>query len=288
MNRLVCAITVLYRPDEALLRAQAAALGREIGPRLWVDNGPHDDSLQARARDAGASYLALGGNRGIAAAQNRGIDWARAQSATHLLLLDQDSVPAEGFASRLLQALADAPGTAAAGPAWASTPAADAAQRAEERKFLIASGMLAPMEAFARAGPLREDLFIDHVDTEWCWRARAAGIRFLLVHGARMEHRLGDGGTRFWLLRWRRLAHYPPWRSYMQTRNSLALLRDPATAGLPLAPRAYLVWRALCIGLLALVLQQERGLRLRWLRRALSDGWHLRLGPPPEDGVHPK
>ena len=286
MSEAVCAITVLYRPDTSLLRTQCEALAPQVRWRVWIDNGPDDTALRMLAQQCGASYLPLGSNLGIAAAQNRGLAWARQHGASHALLLDQDSVPGATLVAGLRKALGGEV-LAAAGPAWAQAEGVPRGHDpVEECGFLIASGMLAPLAVFDRAGLLREDLFIDHVDTEWCWRARRAGVHLLLVRSAPMRHRLGDGGTRFWLLRWRRLAHYPPWRSYMQTRNALALLRDPAAAPLPLPGRLYLVWRSVAIAMLALLLQDQRGPRLRWLRRAVADGWALRLGAPPADPRH--
>jgi len=75
---------------------------------LIVDNGSSAaavEALRAQAQALGCALLALGTNLGIAAAQNRGIAWARERGASHVLLLDQDSVPASDMVARLLQAL---------------------------------------------------------------------------------------------------------------------------------------------------------------------------------------
>ena len=40
-------------------------------------------------------------NLGVAAAQNQGIEWAKQQGATHVLLLDQDSLPHPDMVARL-------------------------------------------------------------------------------------------------------------------------------------------------------------------------------------------
>jgi rhamnosyltransferase len=42
--------------------------------------------------------------------------------------------------------------------------------------FLISSGCVISRAAFAKIGPFDEKLFIDHVDIEYCFRARANDV----------------------------------------------------------------------------------------------------------------
>jgi rhamnosyltransferase len=70
---------------------------------------------------------------------------------------------------------------------------------------------------------MREELFIDHVDTDWFMRAQQRGWAAYGACSANMEHRLGDRTLRFWLGGWREIALHSPLRHYYQFRNSTFL-----------------------------------------------------------------
>jgi rhamnosyltransferase len=91
--------------------------------------------------------------------------------------------------------------------------------------FLISSGSLMPMDAFASVGEFDEGLFIDSVDLEWCCRARARGLALYGVCSARLDHQLGD--RRHTVLNAFELVVHSPERIYYITRNRFLLYRRP-------------------------------------------------------------
>ena len=206
------AVVVTYEPGP--LGGLLEALAPQCDAVLVVDNGSAAPGL-GRAREAcaahGARLIELGENLGIAAAQNRGIAAAREQGAQYVLLSDQDSIPSPTMVAQLLEAIEEDGRIAAVGPlpaeeregadelvyvdrGWSPKRAtkAELARPRLEVAFLIASGCLVRMRALEEIGPMREDLFIDHVDLEWGVRARRAGWRLVAVPAARLAHSLGD------------------------------------------------------------------------------------------------
>ncbi|MFP3480127.1 glycosyltransferase family 2 protein, partial [Burkholderia sp. SIMBA_057] len=71
---------------------------------------------------------------------------------------------------------------------------------------------------------MNESFFIDHVDTEWCLRANAAGYALFGVCAARLDHELGDRIVRLWAIRWRAVPVHSPVRMYYMFRNTIRLL----------------------------------------------------------------
>lgn len=240
----VVAVVVTYQPDLAALLVQIKALRPQVARMVIVDNASTAD-LAEWCREAAPqvdAVLRMEHNLGIGGAQNRGIAWASACGASHVLLMDQDSVPDAGMVAQLLGALQGCPSAGAAGP-WHADPRQPIAHSPfvwlDGLRFrrlactpgtvhvvdhLIASGCLIPLDVLDRVGGLRADWFIDFVDVEWSLRARAAGWTLLGVCSARMAHGLGGPPIVFM---GRRFLAYPPWRHYFQVRNAVLLYRQP-------------------------------------------------------------
>lgn len=296
---LIFAIAVTHRPDLGLLARVLQACRRQVSGLLVVDNGSPLEQrrlMGAMARELDFALVELDKNQGIAAAQNRGIALARGAGASHVLLLDQDSVPAENMVSRLLAGLQQAQvgsPVAAVGPrlvdrrSGVSTPfvrigmlgvrrltcAKREAGQCHETDFLVASGALIPLAVLDAVGPMEDGLFIDNVDLEWCFRARAQGYRLLGVCDAVLEHSVGDQVVQ---VAGRALYRHGPLRQYYIMRNRILLYR-----------RAYSPWawvlqdfaRMLVkVVLFGLVFTPRRE-NLRMMARGLRDGLRGRGGP---------
>ncbi len=135
--------------------------------------------------------------------------------------------------------------------------------------LLIASGSLLPAAVLQRLRGMRGDYFIDHVDTEWCLRARAAGYRLAVVPAAQLRHRLGDTVRTVWFFGRRQVAWHTPLRDYYMFRNTLLMLRDLTLSD---AWRRHLLWRLLQYAAYFLVLGDQRVLRLRRMLLGLRHG----------------
>jgi rhamnosyltransferase len=242
--------------------------------------------------------LANGHNLGLAAAQNQGIALLRQRGMTHVLLLDQDSVPAPDMVAQLVQALrrlaADGVPVAAVGPRWrdrlsgrdvpfvrlalgrmvAAMQTGDAS--AVECDTLVSSGCLIPVTALDRVGPMDATLFIDQVDTEWGLRAQAADLKLFGVPAAVLEHGIGESFVRPWFAPGRAVPIHSPVRDYYLVRNTIAVF---------FRRRAPWRWRLLqlvrlpAVMLVMVTQMPERGERLRRILCGLRDGLLLRLGP---------
>jgi rhamnosyltransferase len=236
--------------------------------------------------------LALGCNQGIAAAQNQGIAWAKDQGATHVLLMDQDSVPASNMVLTLLTALEQHPEAGSVGPWYADTRRSkafspfvriqglklDRLRCSSDRDVLlvdhlIASGCLIPMRVLAEVGVMREDFFIDFVDIQWCLRVRHAGYSLYGVCAARLEHQLGEKPVNF--LGSQYLSHSPE-RHYFHVRNALLIYRE---SFVPLQWKLVSAWRLLLKMAFHSMVTAPRRLHFAYMLRGLADGLRGRSGP---------
>ena len=185
----IVAVLVTYRPDLSELKTAIAALAPQVAGIVAVDNGS-GAATQAEIANlldrpgVPVTTLFQPENRGLAQAQNAGAAAARNMGADAVLLMDQDSLPAPDMVAALragyVRRKASRP--AAIGPGYDEPHrGTDAALPREgdvpEMPALIASGSLIPLAVLDEVGPFDESLFIDFVDTDWCFRARHAGFR---------------------------------------------------------------------------------------------------------------
>jgi rhamnosyltransferase len=80
--------------------------------------------------------------------------------------------------------------------------------------------MIIPSRVFSGVGLMDEKLFIDWVDIEWCWRARARGYVIIGCADIVIQHYLGNTLKKFGLK-----SYYirSPIRHYYMIRNAIYL-----------------------------------------------------------------
>ncbi len=298
----VLAVTVTFHPDLKVLRQQLDVLLTSLGsdPILLVDNGSPPETLSVlqhwTLQDPRITVQALGENRGLAAAHNVGIAAARAQGRSHVLLMDQDSLPAPDMVEELIKAFAlrltFQPHLAAVGPCytdpvlrnppdfvrlhwWGVSRFKETLEHpVVEVDYLISSGCLISLAALAVIGPMQEALFIDYVDIEWGLRARRLGYTLCGVFPAHMTHALGPVSVHFL---WRRFPLHSPKRHYFVVRNALWLYRDKA---LPLLWRMPHALRLLLRFAVYFIAGSSRRERLKFVWMGVQDGLQGRMGKP--------
>lgn len=281
----VRAVIVTYHPDAGFAeRAEAAA--RLTNQLVIVDNGSDAraiEQLRQVGRRTGAHLILNSRNRGLAAALNQGCRWVAEQGAAWALLFDQDTAPHPGLLSALrgvYQNIEDPGKVAVVGsnyhePSLGRTKfeMPSGPQPYAEAKTVITSGSLVSLSAMQTVGPFREEFFIDHVDDDFCLRARSLGFRVLITREPLVTHAVGAPSLH--RMPWRRYgtSNHSAVRRYYMTRNHVRLVReyvrrDPAWV----IETATVRIKAL---LLLIAFEQDRGTKLRHAALGL---WHGLLG----------
>ncbi|WP_213993479.1 rhamnosyltransferase [Sodalis sp. dw_96] len=246
----ICAVIVTYNPDVSLFAEVIAAISGQVQEVIIVDNGsaePSRTALSEIVQDSAHRHLILNeDNQGIAAGQNCGIALALMWGCTHTLLLDQDSIPAADMVSQLIAMestlLARNIEVGAVGATTVDRRTSTRARFVRKRgvlihrcsprrpedpietDFLISSGTLIRTAAIKDIGLMNDGYFIDHVDTEWCFRATHKGYRLFGSAKALLSHSLGDAVIKIWFARWREVPRHNPLRNYYTFRNTIRML----------------------------------------------------------------
>lgn len=305
-GRRILAIVVTYLPTRSLLRALVETYAQQGADVLVVDNTPADDDCAWNcledlcASDSSIRLVRCGKNLGIAAALNVGIDVALREGFDYALLSDQDSEPEPDMLSGLreVHAALTARSTRvgcvapayfdrttrqtfsfqvhAPGKLFYRNASGEGALPWIEILTTITSGTLISRSALTEVGPMCEKLFIDHVDTEWCHRARQLGFKLYGTSSVRLDHRLGDNLLRIWLFGWRKCNEYSSTRLYYRIRNFVLLCKLPYIST-RWKFRSSLYWMLSVYG--HLLFSASRRENLRMIVRGFRDGLRGRGGP---------
>lgn len=188
---------------------------------ILIDNGSIDSSLETiRNLFPQVTTIALGANRGFVEGNNAGILAAQAAGADLVLLLNNDTVVAPDFLSKLVDVLACGADIGAVGPTiyYHETPEliwsagglidwsrgttrmlnindtdrtfANSTPRAVD--FVTGCALLVKMDVVQKVGLLDPRFFAYYEETEWCVRIGRAGYRILHVPDARIWHKISS------------------------------------------------------------------------------------------------
>lgn len=225
----IAIICVLYNPNQQCISKWLRYTRSLVFNYIFIDNSSHsikDERTQL------PNYLGLGKNYGVAAAQNMGINIAKKLGVKYIIFFDQDSIIPKNLIESLKQQYSllkdNGIKIGAIGPSlieintghkYKGTEVLDTSMK--EVNSLISSGTFTECNVLDDVGYLNSKLFIDLVDTEWCWRAVAKGYKLFMSSNI-LPHQVGKK-TKFFL-------GFPiiissPIRYYYQFRNSIWMIK---------------------------------------------------------------
>ena len=237
----VCSIIVTFKHSHANFKETLKYHKQNFSNIILVNNSP-EISLDL-FQSSNVTIINNTGNIGLAAALNVGILEAKKQGAEMVALFDQDTLLPDDFAQNMLKHINAYQGqkkTALFSPVYfnnvtnsygsiinfkplrliRSKP--DKQKIVSYPKYVITSGSFIPISVLDDVGLLREELFIDFVDIEWCLRARTRDYEIVSFPQVEIAHHLGDSSVSFMG------TYYPihsPLRMYYYFRNAMYLYR---------------------------------------------------------------
>lgn len=283
------AIVVTFNPEGPIV-GRFANLAKQVASFVVVDNGSRLDVLMAIEREAAqhnGCVISNLGNLGIAAALNQGMEWVIQRGYKWALLLDQDTQIGErtvnllsdierGHPNRETLAVVSANFVDPVTAAVVFKPPARTTGAWFSRVSSISSGSLLSISAYQRIGPFRDDFFIDHVDTEFCLRARKYGLKVIVSTAPLMIHSIGTGSVHTFLGTKTRTSNHPPVRRYYIFRNCTVLAKEYWTSEFAFIVRLLL---NICKSpILILLYEDAKVTKLRYAFRGIIDGLRGRLG----------
>lgn len=193
-KRKIGCVIVTYNPQIDRLSKVIDSAAKQVTKLVIVDNQSINlDSISRLLGDRDIFLIRLPTNRGIAAAMNLGVKFLVRQQVDYILTLDHDTILFENaidevicsaqrsfeYIDRKVLVIAD---TTDRNSDYATFKRVD---------YCITSGNIIPVDLFDQIS-YREELFIDEVDTDFCYESRTHGYELWLFNRKLMSHRLGE------------------------------------------------------------------------------------------------
>lgn len=282
----ICSVIVTYNPNiDKVLNLVNQLVQQEVQV-IIVDNNSKDFQL-SNDLSKNCILINLKDNLGIALAQNKGIQEAIRLDASHIIFFDQDSKIDAHFIENIASDYSNLKDSniIAIGPRFIDEnkgfffPALEMHNNGLMYKVnvehidkpiqvsvLISSGMLVSVSGLKDVGLMREEFFIDFVDTEWCLRAISKGYKIFLSKKAIMEHSVGDDTVE--LLGFKVPVH-SGFRRYYRVRNLFLMWKIPYISKLLIIK---LMLTNFAIQILLFLLKDKKMEYITYYLKAIRDG----------------
>jgi len=284
------AIIVTYNPEISRFNQCIESLIGQVNKIHIINNG---DCLEINLDNYSDVYLQnLDKNYGIGFAQNIGIKKILEEESDYVLLSDQDTIFPKKYVTNMLATFGDENKTVIAiAPLFKDIYTKhDSAGFILKTKYgfktfypkigiyeihqAIASGLIIKSNLISKVGYMNENLFIDWVDLEWCWRATKNGFRILGNANVTISHALGDRSIN---LGYRTISLRSPLRNYFITRNCIYLAIN--SRQIDLYHRINLLLKSFRYMIAFPILSGNFWVNLRLQLKAFKDGVMNKLGP---------
>ena len=186
------AVIVLFCPNIDRLILNADSIAGQVDKLIFVDNSDSKAALEQLIREKNIEYINNHGNKGIAYALNRAVEYCSNHGFEWLLTLDQDSVCPPDMIKEYERYIDDDIAIITCAINYNDKELLKSDAEFEYIDECITSAAFTNVSICKSLGGFDEQMFIDKVDFEYCFRVKKAGYRIIRVNTVIMHHLLGD------------------------------------------------------------------------------------------------
>lgn len=220
----IAAVVVLYNPRINIIHNIKSYIS-QVDKVFAVDNSDiRDESLLEEFSELNrVEYIFNNSNIGIAAALNIGARKAINEGYEYLLTMDQDSRADPQMVDNLVLVMKSFTQIGLVSPEYLHPDVQRTidVKYTKEILYTMSSGNLLNLDAFQKIDGFLEELFIDHVDHEYCLRLNKNGFKVFKTSNAIVYHRVGNAKEKKFFLFTFCPSNHSPLRLYYRTRNRL-------------------------------------------------------------------
>jgi rhamnosyltransferase len=222
----LCAAVILYHPDSGIKDRLLTYLPTVEKLLLFDNSEAHNYQYLINELPSNDKivYVSDGENKGISIRLNQAAQMAINEQFDWLLTMDQDSYFANNNFENFLTCLKNYPdkrNVAVFGVQYLDSALQGTSCHGVTTNHLITSGSIMNLHLFLSIGTFDQALFIDQVDSEYCYRAILKGYRIIQFENIYLQHNLGQQSIHRSLknLKKTNRSLHSPLRLYYMTRN---------------------------------------------------------------------
>ena len=269
----IAGVVILYNPQEEVIENIGSYL-RELDKLFVFDNSenPNTPVVEKIQLLPGVEYISFGENKGISFVLNAALKLAKHYQ--FLLTMDQDSQFHPGMMKKYKEILVDKYGNNASVAMFSVNFEGMKLESTEECyvERAITSGSVVDIRIAERLGGFDEELFIDEVDNEFCYRAQLHGYGILCLPQIHLQHHLGDPiPGKLFGVNFKGLNHSKI-RKYYITRNNIYVMKKYPGV------RLYCFIELMKIIIKLLLVEPDKWNRSLFMFRGIKDGFFGKMG----------
>lgn len=188
---IVGSCTVLYNPNESVL-TNLNSYSNCVDVSVVVDNSDIKNEIsQSLKNDPNFIYIDMDGNKGIAAALNKGIEYLNSKNIDFALTMDQDSLFPTKYYPNILK-LVNKYKTDYSVIGLNFNQDNGGLDEIIEVPYWITSGNFVNISDFMSVGGFMNELFIDYVDFELGYKFKKNGFKICYLKDFSLKHTIGN------------------------------------------------------------------------------------------------
>jgi len=271
---MISAGIVTYNPDLQRLRENVAAIHSQVDEVVIFDNGSENIAEIEKNFGGNCKILRSVENIGIAAALNEICRYSESKGYEWVLTLDDDSVSPANLVSEYSKYMG-IPSVGMISPRiqdrnigeieWHSDKDYD------EIDACITSASMLKLSAWRAIGGFWDELFIDMVDFDICWKLKEKGYKILRINTVSLLHELGHSSSATFKGSQIAVLNHSPKRYYYIFRNTIAVGRRHHRRMQCFRWNVKRLW-------LVVRYEKDKGRKLLSILRGVFDGIIMRTG----------
>lgn len=262
---------VLYNPEIKRLKENLDAIYEFAAEIILIDNAScncYEINLLISAYDK-IVFIQNKKNIGIARALNQICRQALNDDFSYVLTLDQDTVCPENIFDKYQEYMSSSVGILC--------PKIKDRNYDSNLKFkddtseirsCITSGSLVLLSAWYNVNGFDENMFIDNVDIDFCYRIQKKGYKIVCLNTVSILHEIGHIQMRKFLLWNVRIKNHNAFRKYYIARNTIYLARKCNSISLILKSYLQIVKQYICV----LFYENKKKEKIKAISKGLIDG----------------
>ena len=219
----IAACVIVYNPDESIIQNIQSYIN--YINRLYLIDNSESINISLHNSFNSLSHITIihnGNNEGIAKRLNQACGLAINDGFNYLLTMDQDSYFDESAILKYFGCIEtiNEKNASMFGINYRQKKIEENCSY-KEVKFLITSGSVINLKTYPTIGGFDENIFIDFVDTEYCFRSIQKGFKIIELSNIYMHHSLGESVEKYSLKTLKKTSRsfHSATRLYYMTRN---------------------------------------------------------------------